>query len=118
MIVDLHNHTPLCNHAEGELFKYVETAIASGTKYFGFADHAPMKFDTKYRMKFDEMKGYKKEILDLKEKYKEKIEILLAYEVDYLEGYMDKRVLDADVDYLIGSVQFNTWPHQKLFIKI
>jgi len=106
MIVDLHNHTPLCNHAEGELFKYVETAIASGTKYFGFSDHAPMKFDPKYRMKFDEMQGYEKEVLSLRDKYKDKIEILLAYEVDFLNGYMDKRVLDADVDYLIGSVHF------------
>jgi histidinol-phosphatase (PHP family) len=106
MIVDLHNHTPLCNHAEGELFKYVEKAIASGTKYFGFADHAPMTFDTKYRMSFDEMQGYEREVQDLKEKYKDKIEILLAYEVDFLNGYMDKRVLEADVDYLIGSVHF------------
>ncbi|MCK9490583.1 MAG: histidinol-phosphatase HisJ family protein [Sulfurimonas sp.] len=106
MIVDLHNHTPLCNHAEGELFKYVEKAIKFGTKHFGFADHAPMKFDPKYRMKFEEMRAYEREVKDLREKYKDKIEILLAYEVDFLNGYMDKRVLEADVDYLIGSVHF------------
>lgn len=106
MIVDLHNHTPLCNHAQGEIFKYVEKAIESGTKYFGFSDHAPMDFDTKYRMKFTQMQEYEKAVLEVKEKYKDQIEILLAYEVDFLAGHMDERVLNADVDYLIGSVHF------------
>jgi len=106
MIVDLHNHTTLCNHAEGQMHQYIEKAIASGTKYFGFSDHAPMDFDTKYRMKFSEMQGYEKAVLEAKEKYKQDIEILFAYEVDYLKGHMDKRVIDAKVDYLIGSVHF------------
>ena len=106
MIVDLHNHTPLCNHAEGKIEEYVKKAIESGTKYFGFSDHAPMDFDPKYRMKFEEMKEYESAVLELKKKYANKIEILLAYEVDYLKGHMDTRVLNADVDYLIGSVHF------------
>jgi len=106
MIVDLHNHTPLCNHAVGEIDDYVEAAIKSGTKYFGFSDHAPMDFDPKYRMDFSNMSSYEKDVLDAKEKYKDKIEILLGYEVDYLKGHMDERVLNADVDYLIGSVHF------------
>lgn len=106
MIVDLHNHTPLCNHADGEIFKYVEKAIESGTKYFGFSDHAPMDYDPKYRMNFAQMQEYEKAVFEVKEKYKDKIEILLAYEVDFLVGHMDKRVLNADVDYLIGSVHF------------
>ncbi len=106
MIVDLHNHTTLCNHAEGEVSQYIEKAIATGTKYFGFSDHAPMDFDPKYRMKFDEMLTYQKDILEVKECYKDKCEILFGYEVDYLEGHMDTRVLNADVDYLIGSVHF------------
>ncbi len=106
MIVDLHNHTPLCNHAVGEIDEYIQEAIKSGTKYFGFSDHAPMDFDSKYRMTFSDMKKYEKDVLDAKEKYKDKIEILLGYEVDYLKGHMDERVLNADVDYLIGSVHF------------
>ncbi len=31
---------------------------------------------------------------------------VLGYEVDYLKGYIDKRVIEAEVDYLIGSVHF------------
>ena len=106
MIVDLHNHTVLCNHAEGSSEEYLLKAIEAGTKYFGFADHAPMDFDPKYRMSFEQMAQYEAEVLELKEKYKEKIEVLLGYEVDYLKGHMDERVLNANVDYLIGSIHF------------
>ena len=106
MIVDLHNHTPLCNHAEGEIDAYIEAAISHGIKYFGFSDHAPMDFDPSYRMSFDQMQKYEADVLKAKEKYADSIEILLGYEVDYLRGHMDTRVLNADVDYLIGSVHF------------
>jgi len=106
MIVDLHNHTKLCNHAFGEMDEYIEAAIKSGTKYFGFSDHAPMDFDLKYRMQFEDIDNYKKNIFNLKEKYKEKIEILIGYEVDYLKNHMDQRILTANVDYLIGSIHF------------
>jgi len=110
MIVDLHNHTPLCNHAEGSIDAYIEAAIAADTKVFGFSDHAPMDFDPQYRMKFEDMLRYEADVLQAKEKYKERITILLSYEVDYLKGHMDERVLNAEVDYLIGSVHFiNGW---------
>jgi histidinol-phosphatase (PHP family) len=106
MLVDLHNHTPLCNHAEGTIDEYVEAAIQKGIKYFGFSDHAPMDFDPSYRMSFEEMKLYEKMVIDAKIKYQDKIDVLLGYEVDYLKNHMDERVLNADVDYLIGSVHF------------
>ncbi len=106
MIIDLHNHTPLCNHAQGEIEEYIEAAIKKGTKIFGFSDHAPMDFDPAYRMKFEDMQQYETQVRDAKEKYKEKIKILLGYEVDYLPEHIDKRVLKANVDYLIGSVHF------------
>jgi len=106
MIVDLHNHTPLCHHAEGTMQEYIEKALESGTKYFGICDHAPMDFDPEYRMKFSQMQKYESDVLAQKANYKDKIEILLGYEVDYLKDHLDKRVLNADVDYLIGSVHF------------
>ena len=106
MIVDLHNHTKLCNHASGEMEEYVQSAIDKGVKYFGFSDHAPMEFDKKYRMNFSDMSFYESEVKNLKEKYKKEIDIVLGYEVDYLANYMDKRVLNSKVDYLIGSVHF------------
>lgn len=106
MKVDLHNHTPLCNHAEGTMDEYIHAALNKNIQIFGFSDHAPMDFDPKYRMSFNDMKKYEQDIQDAKKKYADKLTILLGYEVDYLEGHMDKRVLHADVDYLIGSVHF------------
>ncbi len=106
MKVDLHNHTTRCNHAQGSEEEYILKAIESDTLFFGFSDHAPMNFDEKYRMRFDQMQEYEATVKELKHKYADKIDLLLGYEVDYLPGHMDERVLEADVDYLIGSVHF------------
>ncbi len=38
MIVDLHNHTILCNHAEGSIEAYVLKAIEEKIDIFGFSD--------------------------------------------------------------------------------
>lgn len=104
--VDLHNHTTRCNHAEGTVDEYIQRAIELGIDIYGFSEHAPMDFDENYRLKFDEMDAYVSDILHAKERYKNDIDILLGYEVDWLQGHMDERVLHADVDYLIGSVHF------------
>ncbi|MDD2829394.1 MAG: histidinol-phosphatase HisJ family protein [Sulfuricurvum sp.] len=106
MKVDLHNHTTLCNHATGSVDEYVEAAIESGTEYFGFSDHAPMRYDLEYRMNFDQMDLYESWVRNASEKYQEKITVLLGYEVDYIPGYVDERVLNRPCDYLIGSVHF------------
>ncbi len=106
MRVDLHNHTPRCNHATGEMEEYLKRAIEQKIDIFGFSDHAPMAFDPKYRMKLEEAEEYEKEVMDLAKKYEGQIEVLLGYEVDFLPNYLEERILKAPVDYLIGSVHF------------
>ena len=107
MRIDLHNHTIRCNHATGTINEYIQRAIELGVNIYGFSEHAPMYFDPYYRLSFENMKQYEQEILTYKEKYKDNIQILLGYEVDYLKGYIDDRVIkNRDVDYLIGSVHF------------
>lgn len=108
MRVDLHNHTTLCNHATGTTEAYVQRAIDLGIDIYGFSDHAPMHFDPKYRMDISQKEAYEDEVLRLKEQYKESIEILLAYEVDFMQNssLMLDEILNAKVDYLIGSVHF------------
>jgi len=106
MRIDLHNHTTRCNHADGSIEQYIERAIEIGIDIYGFSEHAPMDFDQKYRLSFDDMTLYESEIIDLKNRYEEKIKILLGYEVDYIPNHIDDRVLSSDVDYLIGSVHF------------
>ncbi|AKF25568.1 histidinol phosphate phosphatase [Sulfurovum lithotrophicum] len=104
--IDLHNHTARCNHAEGTIDEYIQKAIDLGIDIYGFSEHAPMDFDEKYRLPLCDMDAYVNDVLSAKERYKDQIKILLGYEVDWLPGHMEKNVLNADVDYLIGSVHF------------
>ena len=104
--IDLHNHTTRCNHATGTVDEYIQKAIELGIDIYGFSEHAPMDFDPNYRLAFEEMNAYRDDVLKAKEQYKDEINILLGYEVDWLPGHMDDRVLNANVDYLIGSVHF------------
>jgi histidinol-phosphatase (PHP family) len=106
MRIDIHNHTTRCNHAEGTVDEYIQKAIELGIDIYGFSEHAPMDFDPHYRLAFEEMQAYTDDILTAKVRYKNEIKILFGYEVDYLPGHMDDRVLHATVDYLIGSVHF------------
>ncbi|RAX52247.1 histidinol phosphate phosphatase [Helicobacter sp. 16-1353] len=113
MNIDLHNHTKRCKHADGECEEYIQAAIVCGIDIFGFADHAPMKFDERYRMDIDEVESYIDEVSHLREIYKDKIDIRVGFEVDYIhkkEYLIEPKVLNSDVDYLIGSVHFlNNW---------
>ncbi|WP_419765759.1 MAG: histidinol-phosphatase [Arcobacter sp.] len=107
MRIDLHNHTTLCNHATGTMEEYVKKAIEVGIDEFGFSEHAPMDFDKKYRLDISQKDYYENEVKRLKEEYKNQIKILLAYEVDFMQDVkMLDVILNAKVDYLIGSVHF------------
>lgn len=106
MRIDIHNHTTRCNHAEGTVDEYIQRAIELGIDIYGFSEHAPMDFDEKYRLSFDEMSLYEKDVLDAKDRYANQIEILLGYEVDWLPNHMSETVLKSKVDYLVGSVHF------------
>lgn len=106
MYSDLHNHTLLCNHATGSIDQYIQEAIKKDIKIFGFSEHAPMHFDFNYRLGFNQVDLYENNIRQAQEKFKDKIDILLAYEVDFLPQYSDNFIFDREVDYLIGSVHF------------
>jgi len=108
MRVDLHNHTTLCNHADGSMEKYIQKAIELGIDIYGFSEHAPMKnFEDGYRLVLEKKDFYENSILELQKKYQEQIKITLGYEVDYMSGdYILDEIKNANVDYLIGSVHY------------
>ena len=108
MKIDLHNHTVLCNHAEGTMEEYVRKAIKEKIDIFGFSEHAPMKnFEDGYRLKLAEKDFYEKSVLELQDRYRDQITILLGYEVDFIDGdFLLDEILTSDVDYLIGSVHY------------
>jgi len=43
----------------------------------------------------DDLDEYERDILDVRERYKDSIDIRLAYEVDFIAGYLEDRVMEA-----------------------
>lgn len=102
---NLHTHTLFCdgkNNAED----YVCNALELGFESLGFSSHAPISIENEWTMKENVILPYIGEIQRLKEKYKEKIEIYLGFEIDYLEAnerYILPNIQNK-IDYKIGSV--------------
>ena len=101
-----HTHTYRCGHAEGLDEEYVKHAIALGIKRLGFTDHVmiPGVSQPGVRGDYSLRDDYLSSIRSLKEKYKDKIEILIGFEVEYMEDFLDyyKSLLDQHlVDYFI-----------------
>ena len=82
-----HNHTFYCSHATGTPEEYVKRAIECGVKHMGFSEHCPLVFSTglqsKYRLQYEDIGAYFEELLNLKEKYKNEIDIKIGFEMEY-----------------------------------
>ena len=66
-----------------------------------------MEFDPDYRMSPEEVEEYEREIGELREKYRGKVEVVVGYEVDFTPlPHFNRSTFDRSVDYFIGSVHF------------
>ena len=108
-----HTHTARCHHATGEDEEYVKAAIDAGIKVLGFSDHAPMPYPggyvSYYKMTPDELYDYCASLLRLRDKYKDKIEILIGLETEYYPDLWEKSLdlwRDYPIDYLILGQHF------------
>lgn len=113
MIANYHTHTPRCHHAVGQEREYVENAIRAGLKKLGFADHSPMVFDGDYysghRMRPEETAEYVSTLLALREEYKNDIQLLIGFEVEYYPKYFAKfldLIAPYPIDYIIMGQHF------------
>ena len=98
--ITLHNHTTFCDGADTPE-EMVKAAIAAGVETLGFSGHARTSFDLSYCMTAKNTEKYREIVLGLREKYREKIGILLGVERDF---YADPD--DAPYDFVIGSVHY------------
>ncbi len=108
-----HQHTFRCGHADMDVQDedYVKEYIKMGFKKIAFTDHAPEKnvIDTRQnmRMPYSKKNEYLNSIKNLKEKYKDKIEIETGFEVEYLPGEEENILeLKSDVDKIILGQHF------------
>ncbi len=113
MIANYHTHTYRCHHATGTEKEYIETAIKGGIKYMGFSDHIPcVNLDgneLSYRVSMDDRFAYAKSVSDLKEKYKDVIDIKLGYEAEYCPLLFDRMLevcRETGAEYLILGQHF------------
>ena len=108
LISNYHTHTFRCGHAlDNPDEDYILKAISLGYKNLGFSDHAPFKgvHHPSMRMDFDEdFPDYISSITNLKGKYKDKINIYIGLEIEYIEDRDEyyKELLNVyHLDYLI-----------------
>lgn len=101
-----HSHSFRCGHAKGSDEEFVLSAIEAGFKEYGVSDHIflPGILHPKMRGQYSELDSYVKSFTNLKEKYKDNINIHIGFEAEYMPQYLSyyKSLLDdKKVDYLI-----------------
>ena len=100
MTSDMHVHTNFCDGMNSPE-QMVLSAIEKGIDRLGLVCHAQLPFRVDWAIKTEKVKPFQEEVKRLKEKYKDKIEVLCGTELDFFT--------DIDVsgfDFTIGSVHY------------
>ena len=97
---NFHTHSVYCD-GKDTLEELVEQALAMGMENLGFSGHSYTYFDESYCMSLKDTRDYQKEVLALKEKYRDKIKLYLGIEQDF---YSEEST--AGYEYVIASVHY------------
>ncbi len=110
MDYNYHTHTKYCRHGYDEMEDYVKNSITNGIRFMGFSEHSPFIFpdgyQSHYRILTECVPEYLAECKRLREKYQNKLDLKIGYEMEYYAPYfpaMLKTVLEADAEYLISG---------------
>ena len=113
MDYNFHAHTTRCGHATGKMEDYVLRAIEGGIRVMGFSDHVPLRFadgtESGHRIPVAQAQDYYDDFITLREKYKDKIELHIGFEVEYYPAYFEKTLADArelGIEYFILGQHF------------
>ncbi len=105
---NLHTHTYRCGHSDSDMLDedYIKEYIKMGFEKIAITEHYPQKdiIDSrkKIRLDYEQKEEYLNSIINLKNKYKDKIEILVGYEIEYLkEQHADIMELKEESDCII-----------------
>ncbi len=94
-----HTHTTFCD-GKNSPEEYVQKAIDSGMTVLGFSAHSHLPTEPEWTLSKEGEEEYRKTVLELKEKYKDRIDIRLGIEQDYWSDTSDLKAYD----YVIGAV--------------
>lgn len=112
---DHHTHTRRCGHAVGEAWEVVEAGLAAGLDAIAITEHVPMFWlpeacrDPELAMPLAELPAYVEEVLDLKVRYRDRIEVWLGIEADFIPGQEDALttlLAPYPFDLILGSVHW------------
>lgn len=108
-----HSHTYRCMHSDQDMTDedYVKDYIKMGFKDIAITDHCPEKnvidIRPRVRMPYSQKNEYLKSIKNLKEKYKDVINIKSGYEVEYLPGEEESiQELKDETDIIVLGQHF------------
>ncbi len=113
MTYNYHTHTYLCSHASGTPEEYVLKAIEGGITHMGFSEHMPHicknGYEAWYRLPVNKVQSYIDQIESLRQKYQDKIKIIVGFEMEYFENVFDQMLSDAVMyggEYLIFGAHY------------
>lgn len=121
MLPDYHIHTPLCQHAEGEVSAFRARAVELDLPEICFTDHVPNPdgYDPVNRMRLDQFALYRKMITDLAHASQPRSSstppeagkpvVLFGTEADYYDGcerFLKDWLPRQEFDLVIGSVHY------------
>lgn len=138
---NFHTHTYRCGHAMATEKEMIEAAIKEGYATLGFSEHVPLPHFRKMmmnawvhskpnlwtylriikgfitnglgsRMLYRQLDDYLDTLMELKEAYKDQIDIKIGFECEYFRDYIDyykKLKNDPRVDYLILGHHYDTY---------
>lgn len=89
--------------------QFVKEAIKQGYIHYGFTPHSPIPFDSPCNMGMDRVEEYVTEFHRLKNLYKDKINLYLSMEIDYIGedwGASNQYFKNLPLDYRLSSVHF------------
>jgi len=117
ILEDWHSHNEGCRHAKGSIEEYVRAAIKFKLRTIGVNDHFPYEFledieripYEEYAITLPEIERYLTTSEDLREKYKEDINVRIGFEIDYFKN--QEPVLNTHLtpvkkrlDFILGSI--------------
>lgn len=105
-LTNYHCHSLFCD-GRADMESFVRFAVTKGFSSFGFSSHAPLPFPTNWTMEWDRMDDYLHEFERLKTKYKDRIELIIGLEIDYIDDTYNPsypRFHRLPLDFRIGSV--------------
>jgi histidinol-phosphatase (PHP family) len=94
-----HTHTRFCDGAN-TAEEMVVAALELGCPELGFSGHSYLPFDPDWTMSPAQTEAYRKEVLRLRDVYRDRISVRLGLELDTCSAPVNP----SDYDYLIGAV--------------